>query len=195
MACAALGIAATMVRQSFLDFPPQNQHFDRIYFSEHFQQQYFFLGDCTYFSKWGKLHFLLHPTPFSWTVFLCLRLITTWLFPILGWGNPKMLLLLTETIVLHLMWFDSLEDFTEPVFLRKQKELNESLTYSPWGWGRKGVYNCTVCIPTLSSGDWREMSTRQSPGAQTIKTVRLSNREWSRAEVKLGARDQGQRHN
>lgn len=30
-------------------------------------------------------------------------------------------------------------------------------------------YNYTVCIPILSSGGWREMSVRRSPGAQIIK--------------------------
>lgn len=75
----------------------------------------FFLGDCANFSKWRKLNFLLHSTPLALIVFLCLRLITTWLFPILGWGNPKMLLLLSATIVFNAVWFTG-SDSQSPYF-------------------------------------------------------------------------------
>lgn len=47
----------------------------------------FFLGNCSSFAKQRKIHFLLHSTPFSLIIFLCLRLPD--FLSYFGVGKPK----------------------------------------------------------------------------------------------------------
>lgn len=100
-----------------------------------------------------------------------------------------MMLLLTEIIALtfNVVWFTG--DCTEPILLRKQKRLNESLIYSPWGGGGITILFAFPYSP-LERDVYKAVS-RCSDHKPVSQRDWLFDSEWSRAAVKLGARDRG----
>lgn len=127
-------------------------------------------SDWASFSKLRKLHFLLHSTPlFSLIVFLCLKFVYFQTFSHFGVGKPKNDAAAdwNPNTTFSVVWFTGRLHRT--CIFKEAKDLMNTWSSLPW----EG-YNRSVCIPILSSGDWRKMSMRQSPGDQTIKP------EWRR---------------